>query len=220
MALITLNEIKDYLGIDPLNTDNDAYLNSEIVLFSNAIENYCNRKFEIDSYTETFYKEDFQLKKEYLLYHFPIVDVLNVVEKDNDGFSQNLTYRVNKRLGNLVNTVDGVSKYFFQNTGKDGFIDIIYTAGYATIPSEIKECISSLIQGRFNKKESGIDFNFGNNVQRVNIPGVMGIDFDYTLATNDRKNRFGMILGDWQNVLDFYVSERTLIGESNIKYLE
>lgn len=220
MSLVTLEEVKNYLNIDPLNLDYDSYLNSEIVLFSNTVENYCNRKFELKTYTEKFYRQDFIDSQDYYLYHFPVTSISNIQEKDNNGLVEDLDYRLNKKTGLLNVIKNGIKNYLFNNTGNSGYIEIEYEAGYSEIPKEIKECIFNLIQGRFNKKESGVDFNFGNNVQRINLPGVMGIDFDYTLSTNDRKNKYGMLLGDWQNVLDFFVSERTMLGETSIKYVE
>jgi hypothetical protein len=64
-----------------------------------------------------------------------------------------------------------------------------------------------------------VALNFGSNVQRISVPGVMGIDFDYTLSTNERNNKYGMILGDYLNVFDNYRSERTLVGESEVSFI-
>ena len=107
----------------------------------------------------------------------------------------------------------------FTNYVIGAYIDVVYDAGYATVPLEIQESIKQLIQARYNRKQSGVDFNFGSNVQRINIPGVMGIDFDYTLNTNERANKFGMILGDYLNVFDAYRSERTITGDRTEVYL-
>lgn len=216
MSLVTLEDVKDRLGI--LDNSEDDYLNGEIALFSESIENYCNRKFNLTTYVETFYRQDFDGEKKYVLYHFPVTSITSAIEKAPDTTDESRTSRVNKRTGILSMTVDGIVRNLFQNNGRDGYLEVTYEAGYATIPLEIQECVFSLIEGRYNKKQAGVALNFGNNVQRISVPGVMGIDFDYTLSSNDRKTKYGMILGDWQNVLDNYVSERTIVGDSSVKY--
>ncbi len=47
----------------------------------------------------------------------------------------------------------------------------------------------------------------------------MSIDFDYTLQANERKTGFGMILGNYVNILDQYRSERPLIGAIKENYV-
>lgn len=216
--LVSLDDMKDYLGI----TDNseDSYLTSELLLFSETVENYCNRKFEVATYVERIYHRDFYNVRDHYLYHFPVVSIASAIEKAKDESDVTLSTIVNKRTGR-INVVDE-NEYFtklFVNSGRNGYMEITYDAGYATIPSEIQESVKMLIQARYNKKQSGVDFNFGSNVQRINLPGVMGIDFDYTLSTNDRNNKYGMLLGDYQNVFDAYRSERTLIGDTEVVYL-
>lgn len=58
MSLVTLTDLKVYLGIDELNTDYDVYLNSEITLFDDLVDDF-----------------------EYLLYHFPIQSITSVTKK-------------------------------------------------------------------------------------------------------------------------------------------
>ncbi len=218
MSLVTLDDTKNRLGISLADPQYDVYLTSEIALFSDTIEKYCNRLFNLSTYTETFYRQDFNGDDNYVLYHFPVDVVTTVTEKAPDCPDVARDSRVNNRTGMLSLTVDGIRKSLFQNTGNSGYIEVDYDAGFADIPLDIQECVFSLIEGRFNKMQAGVALNFGNNVQRISIPGVMGIDFDYTLSSNDRKTKYGMILGDWQNVLDNYVSERTVTGETSIKY--
>ena len=64
-----------------------------------------------------------------------------------------------------------------------------------------------------NNKINNIAPNFGSNVQRLSIPGTMSIDFDYTLQANERSSSFGMFLGNYINVVDYYRSERVAIGQ-------
>ena len=219
MSLVSLADLKDYLGI--ADNSQDDYLNSEIALFDETVLNYCNRIFEQTTVTETIYYDDFKDEKDHFLYHFPIISITSITEKHPDQSDVLVTdYRVNKRLGSieLVNSYNQKS-WLFQNYALGASLDIVYEAGYTSVPLEIQEAIKSLIQVRYNKKQSGVDLNFGNNVQRISIPGVMGIDFDYTLNNNQRTNRYGMLLGDYLNVFDVYRSERIIIGDRTEIYL-
>lgn len=217
--LVDLDSMKTYLGIPLGDTSQDVYLTGELTLFSNTVENYCNRKFEVATYTEKIFHRDFYNTQFHILYHHPVVTVNTATEKALNETDTVLSTLVNERTGKL-NILDD-NEYFtqlFNNTGANGYMEINYDAGYATVPLEIQEAIKALIEARYNKKESGVALNFGANVQRVSVPGVIGIDFDYTLSTNERTNKYGMILGDYQNVLDNFRSERTLIGDTEVSY--
>jgi len=220
MSLVSLADLKDYLGI--VDNSQDTYLNGEIALFDETVLNYCNRVFEQTTVTETIYYDDFKDSMEHYLYHHPVISITSITEKHPDNSDVVTTnYRLNKRVGKIeITDSDFYQRSFlFQNYNVGARLEIVYEAGYATVPLEIQEAIKSLIQARYNKKQSGVDLNFGNNVQRMSIPGVMSIDFDYTLNNNERKNKYGMLLGDYLNVFDNYRSERTLIGERSEAYL-
>jgi len=98
-------------------------------------------------------------------------------------------------------------------------LEVEYTAGYSDIPSVIEDVVFNVVEQRYNKKASGVALSFGNDVQRVSIPGVMSVDFDYTLQANERQSKYGMILGNYGNVLDPWRSERALIGEIKDNYV-
>lgn len=216
--LVTLDKMKEYLGI--ADASQDTYLTGELELFTETIQNYCNRVFEVTTINERIYHRDFYNVKTHYLYHFPIDSITSATEKAKDEDDTVLVTLVNNKTGKLSILDD--SEYFtqlFANTGRNGYMDIVYEAGYRSVPAEIQETVKQLVQARYNKKQSGVDFNFGSNVQRISVPGVIGIDFDYTLSTNDRKSKYGMILGDYLNVLDSYSSERTILGETELSYL-
>lgn len=220
MSLVSLSDMKDYLGI--ADASQDAYLTSELALFDSTVLNYCNRVFEQTTVTETIYFDDFKDRRDYYLYHSPVISVTSITEKQVGSDDIVLTnYRLNKRLGKLeiIESDYNQRSWLFQNYNVGASLVMVYEAGYSVVPLEIQECIKALIQGRYNKKQSGVDLNFGNNVQRISVPGVMGIDFDYTLNSNERGNKYGMLLGDYLNVFDNYRSERTIIGENSEVYL-
>lgn len=222
MSLVTLANLKEYLGIDALDVSKDDFLNSQIALFDETVLNYCNRVFEQTTVTETIYYDDFKNAREHYLYHHPVISITSITEKHPDNSDVVTTsFRLNKRVGKIeiIDQEHYQRSWLFQNYNAGASLEIVYEAGYATVPQEIQEAVKALIQVRYNKSESGVDLNFGNNVQRMSIPGVMSIDFDYTLNNNERKNKYGMILGDYLNVFDSYRSERVIIGERSEVYL-
>lgn len=199
--LVTLAEMKTYLN--EVTATYDDFLTQQIVLMSETIANYCGRVFESANYVQTFYYDDFNnLKKSLPLYHFPMQTINSVTDSEGTVIDPSL-YRITK--SGLLTNKDG----WFQNR-----LDIVvdYDAGYSTIPEVIKSVVYSLVEERYNKKKTGMAINFGKDVQSVSIPGVMRVQYDYNLTTNDRNNKFGMIIGDYGNVLDYFRSERPLIG--------
>lgn len=227
--LVSLSDMKDYLG--ETTTIYDTFLTNQITIISDAIEGYCARKLPSASYTQTFYGHDFSQDNDaenLFVYHYPVSAVTSVkeIEKDGDGNDLNtVTLTTDEFLFQpssgkfLKRTKDGQKRFWFTEYGYHSRIEIEYTAGFVETPTPIQDVVYNLVEQRYNKKVAGIDINFGQDVQRLSVPGVMSIDFDYTLQSNERKTAFGMILGNYVNVLDMYRSERKLIGEIKENYV-
>ena len=221
--LVTLDAMKSYLGIS--ETTYDDFLTSQINLISSTIENYCGRKLNNASYTQTFYFSDFAGDKVLNLFHFPIVSITTVKEiVDTDPITEvpveSTEYRIKKSEASLKRVYYGIPTNWFLNLDTLGKVEVVYNARYVEIPLEIQSVVFSLVAERYNKHTSGISIDFGNDVQRVSIPGTISIDFDYSLQANDRNNAFGMIIGNYANVLDYYRSERTVTGEIKENYVD
>lgn len=206
--LDTLSNVKSRLGIT--TSDDDTFLTQQITLISDVIEAYCRRKFLQDDYIQTFYGCDFGLKSQMELYHFPLVAVASI-EQDTVPMDSSL-YRINKPVGIVIHK----GGYFF---GAEETV-VEYTAGYATCPTPVLAVLDALVGERYNKKKAGVDLSFGSDVQRISIPGALSIDFDYSLANNERKSAYGTILGNYANVLDDWRSERSVIGSGKLVYVE
>lgn len=228
MALLTLTEIKDFLG--ETTTDYDDFLNQQNELFSSAVENYCSRKFLNASYTQTLYYSDYAKGvdiSKFFLYHFPIGvitevrAIIRVNGSDTINILDSEAYRLQAKAGSLLRVDDGLPVNWFgvDNLLNNGRYEIDFDAGYTDTPIEIKDAMLNLIEERYNKKKSGIAINFGSDVQRVSIPGTFSIDFDYTLQNNERKTKFGVLLGSYINVFDHWRSERSLVGEIRENYV-
>jgi len=206
--LVSLANMKTYLGI----TDNsqDAFLTEQLNLVSDTVEAYCRRRFNSQAYSQTYYYGDYPPSASLQSFHFPTTVITSVTE---DGIVVDAAdYRIHKPSGTIVRTA-GMFFYAEETV-------VLYTAGYATIPTPIDSVVKNLVQERYNKKNSGVDLNFGSDVQRVSIPGTISIDFDYTLSNNDRKSAYGTILGSQVNVLDDYRSDRAVLGSGKLIYNE
>ncbi len=196
--LVTLANMKSYLGIT--SGTYDTFLTEQLNLISDTVEAYCRRIFSQGSYTQLWYNdhdgEKANLKK-MLPFHFPLITVTSLkidgVLLDTD------EYRIHKPTGEI--------KVIAPPADWDE-VELIYSAGFATIPTPIDAVVKQLVSERYNKKISGVQLNFGSDVQRVSIPGTISIDFDYSLDNNKKESTFGTILGSYVNSLNFYRSER------------
>lgn len=213
--LVTLDDTKNYLSIPLVDTTYDAFLTEQIELLSDTVEVYCRRKFLANDYVQTIYMDevkelnevDYSLKT----FYYPLNSVASLTV-DGEVLDPS-EYRINS---NGFITRANKQKWIF--TAYENIV-VSFNAGYPSTPPIIKSVIYTLISERYNKKKSNIGLDFGSDVQRVSIPGVMSLDFDYTLQSNDRKSTLGMILGNWANSLDYYRSERAVIGTVENNYV-
>lgn len=214
--LVTLQDMKDYLG--ETTGTLDTFLTLQLEIISEAIEGYCGRKFLENTYTQYFYQDEIGFTEELPLYHYPINSVTSIEEAGvllTDGF------RVESEVGLLIR-----ERYFWLQhrisvpTLAIPKIKVIYDAGYSVLPAPLQYVVFSWVQEKYNRKKAGIDLNFGSDVQRISIPGALSIDFDYTLDNNQRVNSFGNIVGNYMNVLDPYRSERPILGRMGRTYVE
>lgn len=218
--LVTLNEMKSYLGLSS-TTEFDSFLTTQLTIVSDAIEQYCSRKFAQANYLQTFYKEDFQYDDQAQtipLAMYPVVSISSIKQRVNEADLVGVEvgeYRVSKPIG--VIQKNNYSGNFFS---VGDILEVTYSAGYAQIPALITSVVYAIVQERYNKKINGIDLNFGSDIQRISIPGTIGIDFDYSLQNNERKTHFGSILGNHVNVLDAFRSEQAVVGSVRITYVD
>lgn len=207
--LVTLADMKAHLKIDSGNTDNDSFLTDQLNLISDTVEAYCQRVFSQATYTQTFYHQDYTYGMQLETFHFPLISVTSITEGAD--LLDPSYYRVHKPTGLITRN----SSAFF--ICQD--VTVVYSAGYATIPTPIQSVVMSLVEERYNRKNTGVSLNFGSDVQSISVPGSISIAFDYSLSNNDRSNTLGTLLGSYVNVLDHYRSDRAIIGSGKITYL-
>lgn len=226
--LVTLEKMKSYLGINTRSHQDDDFLTSQIQYISEAIESYCVRRFAQGSYVETFYRNEWleqnnETQKALIMYAFPLITVSEVRQftSEDDTVGEVIANpRIHYPTGSIRRRSSDRATGFFQedlfNTAE--IIRVTYTAGFATIPEVLQQTVMELVEARYNRKKSGVALNFGSDVQSISIPGVLNLQFDYSLINNDRKTAFGTILGNHLNVVDFFRSERAVSTGSRLEY--
>ncbi len=212
--LVPLAEIKTYLGITAGDTTQDAFLTMWGTIVSDAIEVFCRRKLLAQDIVEVMYKEDFVSTTTIKLFQYPVNGLTEVTIGDGSPTDEDVTSkcRLHKEDGFVFNKCG-----FF--THCEDQVTFKYNAGYTTLPSPIKMVVMSLVQEKYTRKQAGVDLNFGSDVQRISIPATISIDFDYTLQNNELNNEMGQILGSYINVLSYYQSERTIVGNGRVTYV-
>jgi len=213
--LVSLIDMKAY--VNELTITYDQFLTDQITIISDAIEGYCGRKLLTASYTQTYEAQDYSAyeRKQLYLFHYPVTAITTVKEIEILPTGNNETTLtapetlLHGESGKIKRkSTSNVYMNWFTEYGHASQVEVVYDAGFATTPTPIEDVVFNLVSERYNKKINGIEVDFGNNVQRMAIPGVMSIDFDYTLQANERKSSYGMILGNYLNVIDTYRSER------------
>ena len=217
--LVSLADMKIYLGISPSDTTWDVFLTTQLTLISQTVEAYCNRQFAATDYIQTFYREDLiyheRVLDEVTCYQFPIISVSSVKTKENTSDMGEVVtdYRIHKPTAKIIK-----NRYSGWIFGCSEILEVAYRAGFEVIPAPVQQVVYSLVQERYNKSKSGIDLNFGSDVQSIAIPGVINIQYDFSLQNNNRESAFGTILGSNANVLDYFRSERAIIGDVRLAY--
>lgn len=125
-ALTTLDAVKGYLKINYDQFTDDETLEELINACSTAIENYCRRKFKVQSHDEEY---DGTGKKYLLLEQYPVTTITSV--SINGVLLHPTEYKVKKSNGLLLRT-NG-----FWPVG-DININVVYTAGLSEIPADLE----------------------------------------------------------------------------------
>lgn len=216
--LVTLDDAKTFIGEE--GVDYDDYLTQQIQMISDAIEGYCSRSFESRIWIQTWHRNDFDfLTKKLPVYHFPVKELTFFKEADTEAALAGVDpiptgeYRLHKPTGFVTRDCGRVISDY-------RVFQMKYTAGYDVIPSTIQHVVFSLILEAYNRKKSGVALSFGSDIQSIAIPGVISVQFDYTLSANERVNTYGTILGSYLNVLDPWRSDRAITGNGTLEYVE
>lgn len=190
--LVSLTDMKALLGIDPGNTDDDAYLTNELTSMSAIVEKYCAREFTQATYTDVL---DYHDGVTVVTNSYPIDSLVSVTL---DGVSLDLSstpVKILRESGTLSLKTGAFCDY--------DAVDIVYVGGYATIPADIQRVVSDLVHSRYANK-------FINDptrrIRSESIPDVANYIYERTTAFD--KNP---LLGPYMTILDLYVSSKALV---------
>jgi len=171
MAICTLNNVKDRLGITGTKEEVDSVLESLIDEVSKLFETYCDRIFDSAEYTEYYNGEGRSW-----LYpkHYPITSVSGIWDdSDWDWETTDLIDSTYYRIDNDSRAVvlrDYTLCDFTQN------IKIIYTAGYSTIPLDLRlACVVETCR-LYNRRMKG-------HVSDETLPDGQNLTYDLALFT-------------------------------------
>lgn len=136
-SLCTLDDVRNYYGIEGVDNEEDAIIESIINNLSIAVENYIGRNILSRSYTD--YYDGYNINKLYTN-QYPITSISGVwIDSswswDNDTIVDSDNYRISSDSRYIVFT-DGT----LYDSGEQS-IKVIYTAGYTTVPGDIKQVL-------------------------------------------------------------------------------
>jgi len=169
--------VKEYLGLS--GSDDDTFIGNLIERASEAIENYCRRKFTSTQYTEY---HDGRGEPRLVLNHRPIISVTSVHDDLDRAFGSGALID----SGDYITRDDeGIIEYLgsastFPSTAAcfyDGQLNvkIVYTAGYATIPADVGQaCIMlcALLYNRGKQQADGIKSESHGGTYSVTYAGM------------------------------------------------
>lgn len=140
--LISADDVKDYLGLDD-NTEQDAYLADLILLVTSEVENYCGRTFASATFTEYFdgvFQDSLNLK------NYPITSITSIHDDGDRVYGDS----------SLISSSDyvyyadeGIVKFDSVLSGGNKSVKVVYVAGYATIPSDLKLAIIKRVAAEY-----------------------------------------------------------------------
>lgn len=138
-ALTTLADVKETLGISSAVTTKDNLIIRKINQASQLIENYCQRSFKSAPYIEYY---DGSGTQELMLRQRPVT-VLTSVEARNTSLNDNDFSSVPTDQY-FLDTNAGIINALSWFWGRYSRWRVTYTAGYATIPSDLAEAAATL----------------------------------------------------------------------------
>lgn len=139
-ALCSLEDVKETLGIDAGNTQQDNLIVRKINQATDMIENYTGRRFKLTTYTDEEY--DSPGGDQLILKQRPVTALTSFGSRDSS-FNDNDwdTFETDRYF---LDSNAGVVDLTFNTWGRWNRFKVTYTAGYSTIPADISEAAATL----------------------------------------------------------------------------
>lgn len=148
--LITLSDYKTAKGI--ASTNEDAKITPLLATVSAFIRNYCGREFT--TYYATNKTEYFSiLWGEYFvtLSEFPLVELVSVSERENLTADYTVNTSIYEDDGSVYKIASNGIDYESFKPGS-GSVKVVYKAGYASIPEDLKQSAIDLVSYYLNQE--------------------------------------------------------------------
>ena len=140
MGLVTLEEVKDEIGMEQDVTQFDNFLNRKIEAISTQIEDYCARSFIEQAITNE--RWDYPIGV-IMLKQFP-VDSIQEVRVDGTAITAD-EYHLDEETGRLWYKSDTQIQNW-EASDVEEYVEVDYTAGYATLPADLKDAVLALVR--------------------------------------------------------------------------
>lgn len=145
--IATLAELKSYLGIT--GTSEDVLLTILLDSANDFVEGYIGREIASATYTEY---ADGDGQREILLVNYPVISTTSFEE--NTGTLETPVWTpIDPELYKLSPKVGKIFLTFYKKRGFQNY-KIVYIAGFATIPGDIKLATLKLASGYYNTRTS------------------------------------------------------------------
>jgi len=142
---VTLAQAKEYARIDGFTED--ALITSLITMARTHCESFIGKCIVLKTVTIT----SFTFPYEFQMPYGPLTNELNItkcVTLDQNGVETPLQYRVNAGLYPKISILGGAQNYKFK---------LVYTAGFASVPEEIKLAIKMIVNTLYERREDFSD---------------------------------------------------------------
>jgi hypothetical protein len=149
-ALISIDDIREALGLESEEVKDDGFLISLINRASQRIESYCGRTFNVAYYTEY---HDGDGTPEVLLDQYPITYVSGLWDDIDRAFGSD--YEISSADYLIYANEGRLSLYNDETTfcvGRQN-IKVCYSGGYTTIPDDLKEACIDLALTRYRRSK-------------------------------------------------------------------
>jgi hypothetical protein len=146
MPLTCLDDVKNYLNVT--TTTDDSFISLLIADVQTTVETYCHRHFDVNTYTS----EQHNVNHKIFTRETPILTVINIVRLDesivdtipdcNDMTNYRIFNGYVELLDYMYVTMGNRLKYI---NDEQSYIEITYTAGFATPPADLSLAAIKLI---------------------------------------------------------------------------
>jgi hypothetical protein len=152
--LTTLDNVKEWVGVQPDNTTDDELLTRLLNAVSQLVVGYCDRLLLTASYTEQYSRHH---GHELTPQNWPISAVASLTVNGNsipaspDGIQDGFVF--NDTTIFLMGYSFGYAQYTWGTQARYLNVTVNYTAGYQTIPYDLEQAVIHLIALRYKERE-------------------------------------------------------------------